>query len=200
MTRVRPFVFASCPLLFALVGCAHQQATHDLDARPAPQLTSAEVSTTIPLSVLATTPWETVEGLTPEPLGRTPAMRRWASRYPDAAFELAGWVSAHPAAARKLAAWNTNQPEKMITLAGWTATDPYESFDAFRMTRYGWDDLAAIEEKDPDAFRSFLDWMRRSPPAARDLAWHPEGMSYAASHLVDLSYAMKREVLARAAH
>jgi hypothetical protein len=107
----------------------------------------------------------------------------WAGRYPDAANQLADWMHHYPRAAAKLSEWGVSHPVQMSTLVGWAVTHKFEALDAFLYDRAGWGDFDAIRKADRDGVTELVEWMRRSPSAAEELAVHASGIAWAREHV-----------------
>jgi hypothetical protein len=110
-------------------------------------------------------------------------LETWPKSYPDAASELNDWTVHYPVAARKLAAWDARFPERMKTLVDWAITHRYEGVGAFLYGRSGWDQFLDVVQSEPDGVQEYLEWIRRSGPAAIELSSHPEALSWASKNL-----------------
>lgn len=107
----------------------------------------------------------------------------WSERYPDAARGLAAWCDEHPDVASRLAAWDSKHPIRMSTLVEWSVTHKYEPIEAFLYGRSGWQDFSSLLHDEHRAMAELVDWIRRSPHAAEELATHDGSIAYARGHL-----------------
>ena len=110
-------------------------------------------------------------------------IEQWSQRYPDASKQLADWIQHYPSTAAKLAEWSAAHPIRMRALITWAAAHRFESLDAFMYGRSGWNDVRTIRHDDPDGMSELLDWIRRSPSAATDLATHADALAWASDHV-----------------
>jgi hypothetical protein len=108
------------------------------------------------------------------------SLDEWRPRYPQAATVLDTWAAQHPSAAWRLAQWSARHREKLEVLVDWAVTHPHEGISAVLATHCapGWPELNQIADEEPEGFDAFLEWVRLSPVAARELAMHEGGLRY----------------------
>jgi hypothetical protein len=114
---------------------------------------------------------------------------RWSSRYPDAARMLAAWTREHEATSRELGRWAARNPEQMKTLVDWAITNESETVGAFFFGRSAFTDLRRIADGDRPAVDALVLWIRSARPAAKELAVHPTGLTFATNHEEQLAQA-----------
>jgi hypothetical protein len=177
--------FAALPLCVA--ACSHSSPPPATEESSQTQTTSAAMTRPREESTETTFRAREVHAAPDAAAADTEALQQWAHRYPDAAMLLSEWIHAHPSTAARLAAWEQREPEKMRVLVDWAAGHPYDSLAVFSLTRPGWETFAQIEGDDPDGVRSFVQWARGGPTAARELTAHKAGLAYADGHLGEIA-------------
>jgi hypothetical protein len=183
-TRQR-FVFVTAGALSAsALACSSTTS----NARPVAPLAPASAPAEEPVGVTHTTsaltdpehpvgtPWAIADSPRPEPASSRATLDVWPSRYPDASRALRAWFHDHPAAAAKLAEWDAKHAERVHTLILWAVTHPYEDVRLFTMARPGWTEYTPDDPEVHAALQEFVLWCRRSPPAASELATHPQAI------------------------
>jgi hypothetical protein len=118
-------------------------------------------------------------------LNRDVPINLWSSRYPDASDELGDWIAQHPRAAANWSQWAAENSVRMSTLVDWALTQRFEPIESLVADRSGWQEFLRLLHDDHDAFDELLDWIRRSPNAAEELASHPGGLQWAKEHIVE---------------
>ena len=129
-------------------------------------------------------------------LAGVPAMSEWGARYPGAARLFAEWCEAHPDGSRELAEWAQTHPDEMKNLVDWATTNVGEDVDALFLGRSSWRQLRRIATQDRAAVEGLLLWVRNAPPAASELAAHPDGMAFATHHTSELRHEKRAEATA----
>lgn len=190
-------------LALLIGGCAHEperpavsttsttSAALTRQAEPT-QLPQADAQPKEPAHILAvfpdTTPAPTYVPATDKiEVAKQEPIEDWSGRYPDASTQLVDWIKAHPATAERVAAFDARHPIRMSSLVDWAVTHKYESVEAFLYGRAGWDELQGILHDDPSAMAELVDWMRRSPHAAEELASHQESIGWSRTHLAKVT-------------
>jgi hypothetical protein len=133
----------------------------------------------------------------PRPVA-VPPMSEWGARYPGAARLFAEWSEAHPQGSQDLAEWAKAHPEEMENLVDWATTNVGDDVDVLFLGRSSWRQLRRIANEDRAAVQGLLLWIRSAPPAASELAAHPEGMAFATQHLRELRHENRVEPAAAA--
>ena len=182
----------------AALGCngGHEERT----AVSAAQLTSTSVEVPTKADELPTAAMPATHAvLIPDaPLERArptavPPMSEWGARYPGAARLFAEWTEANPDGSRELAEWAKAHPDEMENLVDWATTNFGEGVDALFLGRSSWRQLRRIAGEDRAAVQGLLLWIRNAPPAASELAAHPDGMAFATQHVHELRHENRAE-------
>ena len=71
----------------------------------------------------------------------------------------------------------------MNTIVDWAVMHRYEAIEAFFYGHSGWNELSDLVHDEQQGMNELIDWMRRSPHAAEELASHREALGWAKAHL-----------------
>jgi hypothetical protein len=103
----------------------------------------------------------------------------WNQRHPAAAQELCAWTQQHRRASDQLLLWESDNPGRAQELFGWAEQNPGSAWEQFVAQRPDYGDFASLASQHPRAVNQQLDWARRHPDAANDLASHPGAEHFA---------------------
>ncbi len=162
----------SAILIVSLTACASLACGSQKNAPSSTTLTAAHVHAPEqpPDNVYIAPPQQSIE--------RTATIDEWRPRYPHPAHILDEWAVTYPQTASRLVAWSGREPEKLEVLVFWSVTSRVDPISVFLLDRPGWEELGAIAHDDPKGIAAFLEWVRRSPGAAEELALHAGGLQF----------------------